>query len=94
VILVRVGWFPRNTAEALRLAGYQHGPSVYFSHNDAERFFARCVESPTPAAGECATVFATSRPAASMRLDPEPARAILGYEPQDTWPAGMPFPHE
>lgn len=94
VINVRVGWFPRNTGEAQRLAQYEHGPRVYFSHDDACRFFERCVESETPYAGECATVFATSLPPDAMRLDLEPARTMLNYQPQDTWPQGIPFPHE
>lgn len=94
VVLVRIGWFPRNTEEARRLAKYEHGPSVYFSHGDAAHFFARCVESPTPGPGESLTVFATSQPADTPRLDLDPARTNLGYKPQDTWPEGMPFPHE
>ena len=94
VILVRIGWFPRNTDEARRLASNPQGTSLYFSHSDAALFFARCVESPTPDAGESATVFATSKPAGRPRLDLEPARTVLDYEPEDTWPAGMPFPHE
>jgi putative NADH-flavin reductase len=94
VINVRVGWFPRNTDEARKLAQYEHGPRVYFSHTDACRFFARCVESATPSAGECSTVFATSLPGEEMRLDLDPALAVLGYEPRDIWPDGIPFPHE
>lgn len=94
VINVRIGWYPRNTDEARRLAQYEHGPRVYFSHDDACRFFERCVESSTPQAGQCATVFATSAPADWTRLDLTPAREILGYEPRDTWPQGIPFPHE
>ncbi len=93
VINVRIGWFPRNTDEARRLAQYEHGPRVYFSHDDACRFFERCVESNAPQAGQCATVFATSAPADWVRLDLTPAREILGYEPRDTWPQGIPFPH-
>ncbi len=94
VINVRIGWFPRNTDEARRLGQYEHGPRVYFSHSDACLFFERCVESIDPKAGECVTVFATSLPATTMRLDLGPAREVLGYEPRDTWPVGMPFPHE
>lgn len=94
VIIVRVGWFPRNTDEARRLAQNPRGTSVYFSHPDAARFFARCVESPTPSNGECATVFATSKPAGTPRLDMLPAQQILAYQPLYTWPQGMPFPHE
>ena len=94
VILVRIGWFPRNTEEAIRLAGYDRGPSVYLSHPDAALFFERCVESPTPLAGDSETLFAISRPAGSPRLDLQASQQVLAYEPRDTWPEGMPFPHQ
>ena len=35
-----------------------------------------------------------SRPPGEERLDLEPARRIIGYEPRDTWPEGLPFPVE
>lgn len=94
VINVRIGWFPRNTVEAQHLGQYEHGPRVYFSHDDACRFFERCVESKDPQPGECITVFATSRSPDTVRLDLTPARRFLAYEPQDTWPQGLPFPHK
>jgi uronate dehydrogenase len=94
VILARIGWFPRNTGEALRLAAYRRGPSVYLSHTDAARFFERCIESAVPAPGEAVTLFAISRPAGERRLDMRASREMVGYEPQDTWPEGLPFPHE
>jgi putative NADH-flavin reductase len=94
VILVRIGWFPRNTGEAIQLASYDRGPSVYLSHPDAALFFERCVESQTPAAGDSATLFAISRPAGEPRLDLQASRQVLAYEPRDTWPEGMPFPYE
>ena len=94
VILARIGWFPRNTSEAISLTGYSRGQSVYLSHTDAERFFERCVESAAPAPGEAVTMFAISRPGGERRLDMRASQEILGYEPQDTWPEGLPFPHE
>ncbi len=92
VISVRIGWLPRNTEDARRLAKHAIGPAVYLSHEDAKRFFERCVESPTPGASESAIVFATSRPPDREILDLAPARRIIGYEPKDTWPEGLPFP--
>lgn len=94
VILARIGWFPRNTSEAISLAGYSRGPSVYLSHTDAERFFERCVESAAPAPGEAVTMFAISRPGGERRLDMRASQEILGHEPQETWPEGLPFPYE
>jgi nucleoside-diphosphate-sugar epimerase len=92
VINVRIGWFPRNLHEAQRLAAAApFGPNVFFSHNDAQRFFICCVEAAQPDPGQAVTVFAASQPQTFPRLDLEPARRILGYEPQDRWREGLPF---
>jgi uronate dehydrogenase len=92
VISARIGWLPRNREEAQRLAASPRGPDVFFSHEDAKRFFERCVESPAPGPSQSVVVFAISNPLRQHRLDLEPARRILGYEPQDVWPRGLPFP--
>jgi hypothetical protein len=42
-------------------------------------------------AGECITTFVTSRQP-TPRLDIEPAARLLGFEPVDTFPEGLPFP--
>jgi nucleoside-diphosphate-sugar epimerase len=91
VINARIGWLPRNPGEADRLKNSRNGPNVFFSHADAQRFFERCVESPEPGPSQCVTVFAVSRPKTFERLELEPAQRILGYEPQDGWPEGLPF---
>jgi nucleoside-diphosphate-sugar epimerase len=91
VISARIGWLPRNPGEAAVLAAAEHGADLFFSHNDAARFFERCVESPAPQPGESAILFAVSRPARAQRLDPGPARDVIGYEPQDVWPQGLPY---
>ena len=91
VISVRIGWLPRNRTEAAQLVKNRIGPDVFFSHEDAKRFHERCVESPTPAPGHSAILFATSKPLHNPLLDLEPARQIIGYEPQDSWPEGLPF---
>ena len=89
VINVRIGWLPRNPGEADRLKGSVIGPDCFFSHADAQRFYERVVEAPNPGPGESVTVFATSKPAQIERMELEPARRILGYEPQDVWPNGL-----
>jgi uronate dehydrogenase len=91
VINVRIGWLPRNPDEADRLKASRIGPDSFFSHADAQRFYARCVESPAPGPGQAVTVFATSRPQRIERMELEPARRVLGYEPQDVWPEGLDF---
>jgi uronate dehydrogenase len=91
VINVRIGWLPRNPDEADKLKSFHTGPDTYFSHADAQRFYLRCVESPAPRPGDSVTVFASSVPKTFERMDLEPARRMLGYEPQDVWPAGLNF---
>jgi uronate dehydrogenase len=92
VISVRIGWFPRNPEEARRLAASATGPDIFLSHDDANRFLALCVESPNPPPGASVVLHASSRPATAPRMDLEPARRVIGYVPQDTWPEGIPFP--
>jgi len=91
VVSVRIGWLPRNPDEAKRLVENPMGKDVFFSHEDAKRFHERCVESDAPGPGESVILFATSKPLHQERLDLEPSRRIIGYEPQDTWPEGLPF---
>jgi len=90
VIAVRIGWFPRDQIIVQRIVNSERGPDIYLSHADAEQFFARCVESPSPAAGECITLFATSQPSKNARVDLTSATVAIGYVPQNQWPAGIP----
>lgn len=94
VISVRIGWFPRNTEEARRLAASPLGKNVFLSHEDSNRFLALCVESPNPAPGTSVILQATSRPVGAPRMDLDLARRVIGYVPRDTWPEGLPFPIE
>ena len=94
VISVRIGWFPRNTGEAIRLAASEHGRNMFLSHRDSDRFFALTVESPNPTPGTSVILQAASRPVGISRMDLECAREVIGYVPQDVWPEGLPFPVE
>ena len=94
VISVRIGWLPRNTGEARRLAASPRGPDTFYSHRDSNRFFALCVESPNPPPGTSVVLQAASQPVGTARMDLAAARRVIGYEPQDTWPEGLPFPAE
>jgi uronate dehydrogenase len=88
---VRILWVPRSPEHAGRLDGTSHGKDIYFSPVDAQRFFACAVESENPQPGECVTLFAGSIPFNKARIDLEPAKRILGYEPTMRWPEGLPF---
>ena len=91
VINVRIGWLPRDPEYAQRLVKSKDGVNIFFSHNDAQHFFERCVESETPKINESVTIFATSKPLNRTRLDLASAQTAIGYIPQDTWPEGLPF---
>ena len=91
VISVRIGWLPRNPEEAAQLQSRPIGPDIYFSHDDSIRFHTLCVESPNPAPGQSVILHASSIPAKFERMELEPARRIIGYEPHDIWPQGLPF---
>lgn len=92
VISVRIGWFPRTTAECIRLAALEFGPDLFLSHHDANLFFERCVESESPAAGTSVVLHAQSRPVRVARMDVGQAWDVIGFQPRDTWPEGLPFP--
>jgi len=86
VLVVRIAWFPRRAREMDRIA--QRGAiNHYISHNDTARFFTCAVEADLlPRQFEI--VFAASRPKTQSAFDLEPARRLLGYEPQDVYPEG------
>jgi nucleoside-diphosphate-sugar epimerase len=88
VIAVRIGGFPRTPQELERIegSGFQ---GLVLTHDDAVRFFTLAIET-DPLPVPFAVLAATSRwPHPYMDL--EPARRIIGYEPQDTYPDGIHF---
>jgi len=86
VIAVRLGWCPRDGAQIEELGRTEWGPDVYLSPADAGRFFECAVRAPQ--SGRFEVVYAMSRPTRKVIYDPTPARELLGFEPQDTWPEG------
>jgi uronate dehydrogenase len=90
VIAARLGWLPRSAGHAAELAASPIGADLYLSHSDAGRFFCACVEADLEP-GRFEVLFAASEAKKHPRVDLEPARRVLGFEPQDTWPAGQPF---
>jgi uronate dehydrogenase len=91
VLSARLGWFVRNFEEAELFETVQFARRIYLSHRDAEDFFVRAVEKPV--AGYAA-VFVTSKNADDSAFDLGPTRALLGYEPHDTWPSGSTWSDE
>ncbi len=87
VIAARLGWCPRTPEQVEEIAASDWAQDVYFSPGDAGRFFAAAALA--PAAISYAVVYATSRPRQTPYMDFEPARRLLGWEPQETWPQGI-----
>jgi uronate dehydrogenase len=91
IVCARLGWFPRNVEEAEKLPNVSFGKRIFLSHADALRFFVRALET---AELSQATVFVVSKNDGDPAFDLEPARRLLGYEPEDSFPDGCHFSEE
>jgi hypothetical protein len=87
VIVARLGWCPRTAEQVAEISAQEWAQDVYLSPGDAGRFFACTVEA--PASVRHAVVYATSKPAKKARLDLSVAKDLLGFEPEESWPAGI-----
>jgi uronate dehydrogenase len=88
IVTVRLGACPRDRASVDGIGASETIRDVYLSPADAGRFFVSAVEAPGGFGFQ--VVFANSKPILRHVLDPEPARRLFGYEPQDQWPIGIP----
>jgi uronate dehydrogenase len=89
IVAARIGWMVRDEREAahMRERGMFH---AYLSRGDVACFVAMAIEAERlPFA-----VMAVVGPEGASRFDLEPARRLLGWEPRDVFPAGLPFPFE
>ena len=86
VLAVRLGWCPRTPEQVQETAASDWAQTVYLSPKDAGRFFVCAVDAPeTP---RFAVVYATSKPKRTPLVDLKPAKELLGFEPQESWPEG------
>jgi nucleoside-diphosphate-sugar epimerase len=88
-IAVRIGWFPRNLDEARMLLA-RGNIAGYLSHDDTGRFFVACVENDWTGFHKV-TLHSRPRPGMPSWGQPELARDLIGFEPQDVFPEGSPF---
>jgi len=88
VIAARLGACPRDRALLDYIGESEIVRDVYLSPGDAGRFFTCAVE----AAGGFGfqVVYACSKWIQREVFDLEPARRLLGFEPRDRWPEGIP----
>lgn len=86
VLAVRLGWCPRTPAHLAEVGSSAQAPDIYLSPGDAGRFFARAIEASLEPG--FVALYVASRPVGQPVFDLEPAKDLLGWEPQDQWPAG------
>jgi len=87
VIVARLGWCPRTREHIAEIGNTEWAKDVYFSPNDAARFFAACVQATADI--RFAILYATSRPIKVNYFDLESTKQLVGYEPQEQWPQGV-----
>jgi uronate dehydrogenase len=87
VLVVRLGWCPRDASQVEEICASELGQDVYISPGDAGRFFAAAVE--VEKLPPYAVVYATSRFTHTQRYDLTPTRELLGWEPTEKWPDGV-----
>jgi uronate dehydrogenase len=88
VLAVRLGACPRDHVLIEFLSTDERGPDLYLSTGDVGRFMVKAVEHPGGFGFQIVNVF--GKPTKIQIFDPEPARRLFGYEPQDRWPEGLP----
>jgi len=86
VLAVRLGWCPRDLAQFAQIAADPDAQDVFLSPGDAGRFFACAVEA--KGLPPFAPVFVTSLPLRKLMYDLTPARELVGFAPQESWPTG------
>jgi hypothetical protein len=87
VLAVRLGWCPRDAAQAEEIRRDERFQDVYLSPGDAGRFFAATVEA--EALPPFAVLYATSRHTHALHYDLTATTELLGWEPRDRWPEGV-----
>lgn len=86
VLAVRLGWCPRTRKHLAEVGSSSQAPDIYLSPGDAGRFFTRAIEAPLDPG--FAALYVASQPVQAAVFDLEPAKALVGWEPQDRWPTG------
>jgi uronate dehydrogenase len=88
VIAVRLGACPRDREAVEKIATDEITRDVYLSPGDAGRFFAQAAEARGGFGFQ--VVYVCSKPVIRDVFDLGPTRRLVGYEPRDRWPEGLP----
>ena len=88
VLAVRLGWCPRDAGQVAQIAASPEDQDVFLSPGDAGRFFACAVEMDVASLPMFAPVFVTSLALNQFWYDLTPAKDLVGFIPQESWPTG------
>jgi uronate dehydrogenase len=86
VLAVRLGWCPRDLKQVSEIHQSSLAQDVYLSPVDAGAFFLRSVECPLWQG--YVMLYATSKPLQQIQYDLEPAKKLIGFVPEQSWPTG------
>jgi uronate dehydrogenase len=86
IIAARIGWMVRNEGEARAMRQRQMTQN-YVSRRDVSHFMACAIEAPDV---RFSVLYAIG-PGGRELYDLDTARDVIGYEPEDHFPAGLPF---
>jgi uronate dehydrogenase len=91
-IAARIGYLPRDVENGKKIKTHAFAQHFFCSHDDAGRFFACAIEAPNV---KYASLWVLSkRPDPNKGYDMRPGKEIIGWEPQDVFPEGLPFKNE
>jgi|SRR5450755_1521591 uronate dehydrogenase len=91
IVAARIGWMVRNQDEALHMREREMMRN-YVSRRDISHFMACAIEAPDVTF----SVLYAVGPGGRESYDLDAPREVIGYDPQDHFPGGLPFalPHE
>lgn len=88
VLAARLGWVVRSTAELEEMSNTPGGPGLFLSHRDLVEFICCCL---TAQITSFQIVYAVSSQIGAELFDMQPALAVTGFKPRDTFPEGLVF---
>ena len=88
VLAGRLGWVIRSERELEEMLSLAGGQKLFLSHHDLMQFFLCCLKAEVMS---FAVVYAFSRQKGKDIFDMEPSRRLIGFQPRDIFPEGIPF---
>jgi uronate dehydrogenase len=93
ILCARLGWVVRSPDEVKSLTQNLWHTGILLTQDDVGRYLVACSENDLKFATKhrFSAMFVTSKPMEKTAVDLSEAKAVTGYEPQNTWPQGTPW---